>query len=286
MKISGTADVSVIEGYQIVPSADATANAVMRDVVGNKSDAAQTTVETTRSIIGYVKGLLGCFGVPAGNSQANTKMNEVIGNKGDTFTVSHGPYNSLVAYAKGLIELLCAPSVDNSNASYLNYTVGNKGDSARTAITNTRSLMGYVKGILNMLHGEGATIVEDTATATPSIVSITSVATANTWSSWVEVDASVAANSWINAITVSVNCSDDANLVVELGTGAAGAEATKIRFSYRIEMLTNVGFFPTIVYPLALPIKVASGTRIAVRVSESTANSYVFKVGVQYYRGL
>lgn len=41
-----------------VPTADSTANLLARDVGGNKEDAAQTTVGTTRSIIAYVKGVL------------------------------------------------------------------------------------------------------------------------------------------------------------------------------------------------------------------------------------
>lgn len=42
-----------------VPAADATANAEVRDVVGNKTDAAVTTVGTNKSLMAYVKGLLG-----------------------------------------------------------------------------------------------------------------------------------------------------------------------------------------------------------------------------------
>lgn len=41
-----------------VPSANSTENVYTRDVVGNKTDTAQTTVGTTRSIIAYVKGIL------------------------------------------------------------------------------------------------------------------------------------------------------------------------------------------------------------------------------------
>lgn len=55
---AGAAEVTVIDGYHDVPAADATANAQMRDVIGNKSDAAQTVIGTTRSIIAYIKGLL------------------------------------------------------------------------------------------------------------------------------------------------------------------------------------------------------------------------------------
>jgi len=50
--------VDVIDGYHDVPTADATTNAVIRDVVGNKADAAVTTVAATKSLTAYSKGIL------------------------------------------------------------------------------------------------------------------------------------------------------------------------------------------------------------------------------------
>jgi len=50
--------IDVIDGYHDVPTADATTDTVMRDVIGRKTDAAQTTVGTTRSLMGYLKGTL------------------------------------------------------------------------------------------------------------------------------------------------------------------------------------------------------------------------------------
>lgn len=52
-------DVAVVAAGQAVPSADATANALERDVIGNKTDAAVTEVGTTKSIEAYLKGLVG-----------------------------------------------------------------------------------------------------------------------------------------------------------------------------------------------------------------------------------
>ena len=51
-------DVSTVAANMAVPSADATANVLERDVIGNKTDAAQVTVGTTRSLMGYMKGLM------------------------------------------------------------------------------------------------------------------------------------------------------------------------------------------------------------------------------------
>jgi len=42
----------------VVPTADTTDNADMRDVVGNKTDAAQTTVAANKSLTAYVKGII------------------------------------------------------------------------------------------------------------------------------------------------------------------------------------------------------------------------------------
>jgi len=50
--------VDIIDGFHDVPTADAVTDSKIRDVVGRKTDSAQTTVGTTRSIIAYVKGIL------------------------------------------------------------------------------------------------------------------------------------------------------------------------------------------------------------------------------------
>lgn len=52
------AKIDVIDAYHDVASADATTNTVMSDVIGNKTDAAQPVVGTTRSLVGMTKGLM------------------------------------------------------------------------------------------------------------------------------------------------------------------------------------------------------------------------------------
>lgn len=49
---------TAIRAENDVPVADAVTNLKDRDVIGNKTDAAQTTVGTTRSLMGYLKGVL------------------------------------------------------------------------------------------------------------------------------------------------------------------------------------------------------------------------------------
>ena len=43
---------------ELLPPADSTDNDNVNDIAGNKTDAAQTTVGTTRSLMGYIKGIL------------------------------------------------------------------------------------------------------------------------------------------------------------------------------------------------------------------------------------
>ncbi len=51
--------VDTIDGYHDVPTADATTDAVIRDVIGRKTDTANVTVGTGSSLMRYVKGILG-----------------------------------------------------------------------------------------------------------------------------------------------------------------------------------------------------------------------------------
>lgn len=52
----------VADPFEVVPEADSTANDQLRDVVGNKADAAVAAVGTTASLLAYVKGILNAIG--------------------------------------------------------------------------------------------------------------------------------------------------------------------------------------------------------------------------------
>lgn len=98
-------DVAVVIANQAVPSADATANALERDVIGNKTDAAVTTVGTTKSLMAYLKGAINWLTVPSADATANASAADVIGNKTDAAIYVPGTQNSLAAYAKGTANL-------------------------------------------------------------------------------------------------------------------------------------------------------------------------------------
>jgi len=50
--------VDVVDGYHDVPVADVVDNAQMRDVIGNKTDGAVTTVGAQKTLMAYLKGIL------------------------------------------------------------------------------------------------------------------------------------------------------------------------------------------------------------------------------------
>ena len=94
-------DVSAIAANLNVPTADSTANAVMRDVVGNKTDAGVTAVGTTKSIEAYAKGLVTMNTVQTADSTNNAFAGDVIGNKTDAAVTVVGTTKSVEAYVKG-----------------------------------------------------------------------------------------------------------------------------------------------------------------------------------------
>lgn len=98
-------DVAAVVANQAVPSADATANALERDVVGNKTDAAVTTVAATKSLMAYLKGAINWLTVGGVDAVANASAADVIGNKTDASVYVPGTTNSLAAYAKGTANL-------------------------------------------------------------------------------------------------------------------------------------------------------------------------------------
>ncbi len=93
-----------------VPAPNATRNNVAEEVIGNKADAAVTSVGVTASIIAYLKGILTWLGVATADATANTTSADVIGNKTDAKVNAVGTTKSLVAYAKGILGY-CVPQV-------------------------------------------------------------------------------------------------------------------------------------------------------------------------------
>jgi len=105
------AAIAVIDGYHDVPTADATTNTVMRDVIGNKTDATVGAVTTNKSLMGYLKGVLedtgttlpALFTVPAADATTDANMRDVVGKKDDAAQETVGTTRSLMAYIKAIL---------------------------------------------------------------------------------------------------------------------------------------------------------------------------------------
>jgi len=134
---------------------------------------------------------------------------------------------------------------------------------------------------------ETGVIVEDTAAGTPKLTSISSSATVNTFGAWVEHDASVSADSWIAIITILRYTSGKGpGAVLEIGVGAGGSEVTKIRLSHKWMYDTDSGYQTPAVFSLPIPIKIASGVRIAARIADDFAEVVAYRISISYYQGL
>ena len=70
--------IDVIDGYFDVPTADATTDVTIRDVIGRKTDAAVTAAAVDKSIVAYVKGVLGQIGTLA-NAGGTATLGGMIG---------------------------------------------------------------------------------------------------------------------------------------------------------------------------------------------------------------
>jgi len=98
----------LIEANQIntLAAQNSTANVFPADVIGNKTDdASNDPTATTKSILAFVKGILGRFSVPATDSTSNTVMSDVIGSKADTALTTEGSQASMMRYVKGILSL-------------------------------------------------------------------------------------------------------------------------------------------------------------------------------------
>lgn len=85
-------DVNTIEAGVALPAADATTNTLIGEVIGNKTDAAQTVVAGTRSLMGYIKGLLGMVGTNSVQTGTITMTDPATSNTATVTAVNTGRY--------------------------------------------------------------------------------------------------------------------------------------------------------------------------------------------------
>ena len=115
------------------------------------------------------------------------------------------------------------------------------------------------------------------------MVNVVTSASANTFGSWVALDASTATDVWISHVTVAPSESTGIDsYCVEIGTGAS--PAAKIRFSFTGKITAE---WPCYIFALPIPIKVASGTAISARTScADPFEALDVYIGISYYTGL
>lgn len=106
--IASASDVTAAQADLTVPLADASANAEVTDVVGNKEDAAAYAISTEKSIMSYVKGIIGRLAVTAADDTNNYGVTSTVGNKEDSAQTVVGTTHSLMAYSKGILNALAA----------------------------------------------------------------------------------------------------------------------------------------------------------------------------------
>lgn len=128
-------------------------------------------------------------------------------------------------------------------------------------------------------------IVEDISTGTPHDINVQTGA-GNTFGAWVQFDAALSEDSWLNSLIVSFG--HDAGLaadwVVEVGIGAGGSEVTMERFSMKAICTADRGA-PIVQLTAAIPKFMAAGERVSVHASCNQANKTVW-CSVQYEQGL
>lgn len=147
-----SAAVAVIDGFHDVPTADATTNTYMRDVVGIKTDAAVGAVTTDKSLMGYLKGVLEDTGttIPATLATAATQDSlspkvvvsttaTALTNDATLFTIAGGPI------AIDYMVSICIATGD-SGAATLQYSSDPTVGAAATISGATGSLATAVAG--------------------------------------------------------------------------------------------------------------------------------------------
>jgi hypothetical protein len=166
----------IIDAFHDAPAADTTDNAQVRDVVGNKEDAAAAgAVSTTESVMAYAKQLVtgqividAFHDAPAADTTDNAQMRDIIGNKEDAAAAGAvSTTESIMAYAKQLVtgQIVIdafhdVPAADTTDNAQLRDVVGNKEDAAAAgAVSATESLMAFAKQAVEALRAADTCIV-------------------------------------------------------------------------------------------------------------------------------
>ncbi len=139
-----------------------------------------------------------------------------------------------------------------------------------------------------VLYGDGTTQLtigafgSDTA---DNYVRVTSGAGGDNLGSWVQLVASLGADSYLNRVDIIGTAPVTIAFAVEIGTGAGASEVTKVRVGSKSILDTDGALYQNSFY-INPPIKIASGTRIAARTTDSAAGSQALDVNIGWQIGL
>ena len=129
-------------------------------------------------------------------------------------------------------------------------------------------------------------IVESGATGAPCLQTLTTGESANTFGAWLQYIASTPADWWLTSCIIYPSSYYMLGIVFEIGVGAAASEVTYVRFSIRFMIQNAQGDMGSNIYTVPIPIKIASGSRIAMRAAVDVANARTFYTSLQFYQSL
>jgi len=173
--------IDVIDGYHDVPTADAATNTTMRDVVGNKTDAAVGTGTTTKTLMAYTKGILedtgttlpALYTVPTADATTNTNERDVIGNKTDAAVGAVTTTKSLMGYLKGVLNAVTAGTLSVQERVALSATaVMVNGDTIFTVAGGPIEIVGLWSECVTANDGTASTLQYSVTHATLGDVTI------------------------------------------------------------------------------------------------------------------
>jgi hypothetical protein len=117
----------------------------------------------------------------------------------------------------------------------------------------------------------------------PQLAGLAPVSAASGWGygSWVQIiqtseDCSILGMSVQWTAIPSVDVTEE--IIFDIGTGAAGAEAVRLQITQSFRQDTAVGYYLSTIAPmLPEPYSISAGTRIAVRVADSNAAARTYQ---------
>ena len=168
------------------------------------------------------------------------------------------------------------PSADSTANTYERDVVGNKTDAAVTTVGTTKSLTGYSKGVLSVVAPGNVTVVTNSLNSGIS----------GAYSAWQEEIASLSSGAVRIEVTggmLTNNTTTIDDTTFDLGIGAGGAEAAisscRTRCTAQATAASGVQSFS-----LSCDRFIASGTRVAVRAKNSTANIMAYSYSINVTR--